>query len=370
MAKEKTPVRLTLAPNQVRGFKFENYKNVSARDLATLGISMDSAIFPDVAQTFRASNYGMDASVAMQTVPTITNPVQFFQHWLPRAIEIATAARKIDDIVGRTIAGTFEDEEIVQTIMERTGSARPYTDTANIPLSSWNPGYVTRNVIRFEEGLEVGYLEAMRASRMRFDSHDEKVKAATLSLAIAHNEVGFFGYAGGENKTYGFLNDPNLPAYQTVAATTAGDTEWAKKTFNEITSDIIEAVSALQNQLAGLFDPTRDSFTMVISLVTNQWLYTMNELGTKSVSTWLKETYPNLRLETAVELNGANGGENIFYLFADEVNGYKTIDQYVQEVFRLIGVEKKAKVIVEDYASATAGVIVNQPVGVVRRSGI
>jgi len=96
----------------------------------------------------------------------------------------------------------------------------------------------------------------------------------------------------------------------------------------------------------------------------------MNELGTKSVSQWLQETYPNIRVEAAPQLDGANGGSNVFYLHIDEVKDVKTFEQYVQDVLRLIGVEKKAKVVVEDYAAATAGVILQYPIAVVRYSGI
>lgn len=365
MAKIKSEIRLDLSPKQVRGFKFENYKGTTTKDLSALGISMDSALMPEV-----KSMFAMDAAPGLQTAATITNPVQFFQYWAPEAVEIVTAAMKIDDIVGRTIAGSFEDEEIVTTIMEKTGSAQPYTDTANIPLASWNQNFETRSIIRFEEGLEVGYLENMRASRMRVDTHNEKASAAALSLAIEHNNVGFYGYADGTNRTYGFLNDPNLPPYQTVPAGTNGDTVWSKKTFTEITSDIITAVSALVNRLAGNFDPVKDEFTMTLSLESTQWLNTMNELGTKSVYTWLKETYPKLRIESAVQLNGANGGSNVFYMHVEKLGNKDVIKQYVQDVFRLVGVEKKAKVMLEDYASATAGIIVQQPLGVVRFSGI
>lgn len=354
MAKQKTNIRLDLTPDKVRGFRFQDQKyTVKDSDLSMLGV-------------------GMDASVAsqLQTTATITNPVQFFQYWAPEAVEIATAARKIDDIVGRTMAGSFEDEEIVTTIMERTGSAQPYTDTTNIPLASWNQNFETRSIVRFEEGLQVGYLEAIRASRMRIDSHKEKTAAVAQSLAIEHNNVGFYGYANGQNRTFGFLNDPNLPPYVTVPQGADGETSWAKKTFNEITSDIITAVSTLVNQLAGLFDPVKDGFTMSMSLVSTQWLNTMNELGTKSVYTWLKETYPKIRIESAVELNGANGGSNVFYLHVDRYNNTDTMKQYVVDVMRLVGIEKRAKVTVEDYASATAGVLVQQPLGVVRYSGI
>ena len=138
MAKQRTEIKLDLTPDKVRKFDLRNQRyNVSTKDLEMLGISMDSAIMPDVKKYFGVS-YGMDAGdiVPLQTTATITNPVQFFQYWAPEAVEIVTAARKIDDIVGRTIAGSFEDEQIVTTIMERTGSAHPYTERPrmrNIP---------------------------------------------------------------------------------------------------------------------------------------------------------------------------------------------------------------------------------------------
>ena len=370
--KQATILRKEFAPGKMRGFNFDDYSGlkVSAKDLSNFGVSMDSALMSDVQRYF---SVGMDAAPALQTTATITNPVQFFQYWAPEAVEYITAARKIDDIVGRDIEGSFEDEEIVTRVLERTGSAKPYTDTANIPLSSWNQNYVTRSIVRFEEGLEVGYLENMRASRMRVDTHREKAAAAAESLAIELNNVGFFGYADGTNKTYGFLNDPNLPAYITVATNGAGSpsTKWKDKTFAQITADIITAVSTLQNQLKGNFDPVKEAFTLTVSLAVVQYLNIMNELGTKSVYTWLKETYPNLRIETAVELNGVNGGSNVFYLHVDRIKGRaKTFKQSVQDVLRMVGMEKKAKVTLEDYAAATAGVICQYPLGIVRYSGI
>ena len=57
-------------------------------------------------------------------------------------------------------------------------------------------------------------------------------------------------------------------------------------------------------------------------------------------------------------------------MHVNKVNGIDVIKQYVQDVLRLIGVEKRAKVTIEDYACATAGVLVQQPIGVVRYSGI
>ena len=367
---EKTILRKEFAPGKVSKFRFDDYQGlkVTENDLDKFGIGMDNSLLSEVQ---RYCSVGMDAAPALQTTATIANAVQFFQYWAPEAVEYITAARKIDDIVGRDIEGAFEDEEIVTRVLEKTGSAQPYTDTANIPLSSWNQNYVTRSIVRFEEGLEVGYLENMRSARMKVDSHREKAAGAAESLAIELNNVGFYGYAGGTNKTYGFLNDPNLPAYVTVATGASTSTNWRLKTFDEITADIITAVAALENNNKGNFDPDNDECTLTISLACKQYLQKMNSLGTKSVISWIKETYPKMRVETAPELNGANGGSNVFYLHIDRILGRsKTLKQSVQDALRLIGMEKRAKTLVEDYACATAGVICQYPVGVVRYSGI
>ncbi len=369
MAKQKTQIKLDLSPEKVRRFDLRNSKyNVTSKDLASLGVSMDSALMPDIKAHF-GTTYSLDGN-PLQTSSSVSNPVQFFQYWAPEAVEIATCARKIDDIAGRTIAGSFEDEEIVTTILERTGSAQPYTDTADVPFASWNQNFETRSIVRFEEGFEIGALEGMRASRMQVDTHKEKSAAVAESLAIEMNNIGFWGYADGENKTYGLLNEPNLPAYVTVAEGAQSDTSWNSKTFAEITSDIITAVSALVNRLGGLFDPINDEFTLSLALAASQSLNIMNELGSKSVYSWLKETYPKIRIIPAIELNGANGGSNVFYLHVSKVNGKDVIKQYIADALRLIGVERRAKTTIEDYACATAGVLVQQPVGVVRYSGI
>jgi hypothetical protein len=95
-----------------------------------------------------------------------------------------------------------------------------------------------------------------------------------------------------------------------------------------------------------------------------------------SVADWLKKTYPNMRVVVAPELAAANGGANVFYLYADEINdgdsddGGQTFIQIVPTKFKTLGVEKRAKNYLEDYANATAGIMLKRPYAVVRRSGI
>ena len=92
-------------------------------------------------------------------------------------------------------------------------------------------------------------------------------------------------------------------------------------------------------------------------------------MGGISVWDWLHKTYPNCRVESAIQLDNANSGDNVAYLMAETVAGMKVIGQYMQDALRLIGVEQKAKGVLECYSNATAGVLVRVPIGIVRFTG-
>ena len=362
-------IRLAIPAEKVRSYVMDS--DTTEKTLDMLGVGYTQKAVQDMKEYFKA--YGFDAAlpnVAMITTPSVSTPIQLLQHWLPEVVEVVTAARDIDNIVGRTIAGTWADEEIVQTILERTGQARPYGDDTNIPLSSWNPNFERRTIVRFEEGVEVGVLEEERAGRMRLSSANEKRTAAAESLAIEMNNIGFYGYNDGSNRTYGFLNDPNLPAYETAAQGASGQTTWKSKTFDEILADFRTVAQKLRTQTGNRFNPNRDAWVAALGTDVVQYLDIPNALGSMSIREWLSKTYPNLRIESAIQLNGANGSANVMYAFAERINGKKVVDQYVQDVFRMLGIEKKAKGFVEDYSNATAGIFFKQPIGVVRVTGI
>lgn len=340
------------------------------RDLPLLGVGMDEL---DIRQMVQGM--GFDSLQGLTTTASITTPLQFLQTWLPGFIKVITAARKIDVLTGVQTAGSWENEEIVQGILEYTGSATPYSDYGNVPLSSWNTNWERRTIVRFEEGMSVGTLEEMRAGKINVSSAGEKRNSAALALEIQRNRVGFNGFNSGNNRTYGFLNDPNLPAYVTVAIGAASSTTWALKTFLEIVADIVSALTTLRTQSKDTIDPNSTPLTLAVSSAVVDRLATMNVQGTQSVKMWLASTYPNVRVESAPELDAANGGANVFYLYADSLNDGSSDDgrvftQIVPAKFQVLGVEKRAKSYVEDYANATAGVLLKRPFAVVRRSGV
>lgn len=326
-------------------------------------------------QVKRMAQWAMDDQQGDVTVPSETTPVQFLQNWLPGFVKVITAARKADELMGITTTGSWEDEEIVQGILEPIGNAVPYGDYTNVPLSSWNTNFIRRTVVRFEKGLKVGMLEEARAARIRVSTSAEKRASAALALEIQRNLVGFYGYNGGNNLTYGFLNDPGLPAYVTVAASgTAGSTLWSQKTFLEIVADIRVAAAQLQTQSQDTINPESVELTLALPTDSYQYLSVTSDFGI-SVRDWLSKTYPKLRVVSAPQLNYANGGANVFYLYAEHVEDGASDDsrtwvQVCPAKFQALGVEKQSKAYVEDYANATAGAMLKRPYAVVRYTGI
>lgn len=309
------------------------------------------------------------------TAASVVTPIQFLQMWLPGFVHVVTAARKIDNLVGITTAGSPEDEQIVQGVLESAGRARPYQDNSSLPLASWNPNFETRTVVRFEQGLEVGWLEEQRSARARIATAAEKRNASALTLEVERNRVGFYGFNNGANRTYGLLNDPAIPAYQNVPNGAGGSAAWASKTFLEITKDLRFALQSLRTNSRDVIDPEKTPITLAIATSRVDLLTTTTDFGI-SVRDWLRKDYPNVRIESAPELDDANGGAAVFYMYADTVSDdYSTDDsatfvQVVPAKFLTVGVEKRAKTYVEAFANATAGVMCKRPFAVQRFSGI
>ena len=366
MSKQVTKIHSTLDAKHVASLIAGKHFDVSDyKELEKIGIGFDGKALAEMARFA----YAMDTIQQPVTTASIAVPVQFLQNWLPGFVKVLTAARKIDEIIGYSTIGSWEDEQIVQPILENLNVATPYGDKTNVPLSNWNVNYNTRNVVRFESGMLVDSLEEARASRARINSGEMKRESCGLALEIQRNMLGFYGYNAGNNNTYGFLNDPNLPSYVQVASGALGRT-WAVKTFQEITADIRAAAVAIQTNTQDTIDPFNMEITLAIATAAVGYLSVTTDYGV-SVRDWITQTYPKMRIVSAPQLNAANGGLNVFYMFADKVTDLSTDDgrafiQVVPAKFQLLGVQRTAKGYVEDYANASAGVMTKRPYLIVR----
>ena len=117
-----------------------------------------------------------------------------------------------------------------------------------------------------------------------------------------------------------------------------------------------------------------DETTLAISTEDVDYLTTVSDFGI-SVTDWLKQAYPKCRIISAPELNNANGGADVFYLYAETVmdsgsDDNRTWIQVVPNKFQTLGVDQRAKSYAEAYSNATAGLMLKRPYAVVRRSGI
>ena len=312
---------------------------------------------------------GMDSLQGNVLPASIAARVQFLQTWLPGFVNVMTAGRKIDELVGVTTAGDWQGEEVVQQIMELIGTAQPYTDYGPVPFSSWSNAYERRSIVRFEEGMRVGKLEDMRATAAMVNDSVTKREAAAEALEISRNEVGFYGYNAGANRTYGFLNDPSLLPY-----VSAPGPEWDAATYLEITATLRAAFAALRQQGSDRFDPATVATTLALPTNKVDYLTVTSEFG-NSVKQWLAETYPKCRVVSVPQLEGANGGADVFYLYAETLPGSgsdngRVIEQIVPVKFQMIGSKQEVKEYVEDYTNATAGILVKRPWAIVRVSGI
>src|SRR5574337_568382 len=287
-----------IGPRQVGPVAMTAQDAADYQALSAIGVNFAPSLVAKMAQAM-----AMDDNQTGITSPSIITPIQFLQNWLPGFIRIITAARKIDELVGITTSGSWEDEEIVQGTLENIGNAMPYGDYSNVPLASWNVNFERRTVVRFEKGIKVGMLEEARAARIRMNTAAEKRASASLALEIQRNLIGFNGYNNGANLTYGFLNDPSLPAYYTVAnGATSGSPLWSTKTFQDITADIRKMMATLQTGSQDTINPEDAETTLAVPTAVYQYLSVTTDLGL-SVRKWLTETYPRCRVVSAPQLN-------------------------------------------------------------------
>ena len=277
-------------------------------------------------------------------------------------------------MAGILVGGSWEDEVVTQKIASAVGKAELYGDTTNIPLANYRSFREPRHLVRFEQGFQVSKLEEARQSREGFNDAEEKRRSVIESLDYSRNSIGFNGFNGGENKTYGLLNDPNLPPYQTVGATWRTGGVWAS--FGAIVADIATAVDRIIIQSGGNIGPDAQ---MVFALPLDyigvlQVRDQVSAIG-QTVGTWVKENYPGARFEFVPEFQDANGGANVAYFYVESLSGFddadsRTLVQLVPEKYRVIGSEQRVKGYIEDAVNALGGIFVLRPWAFSRITGI
>lgn len=347
-----------------------NYLANNKEALSKFGMNFD-------ALQSNGGGYALDAGPA-PVLPSNTGiPAQFLQQFLPGVVHIMTQNRSADKLAPIVNVGDWADEEIILRSLEHLGTPRLYADHSYPPITSWNDNNERRTIIRHELGVAITRFDQERNAKQGYDSAMEKRNANALAFEILRNDIFFNGFSFSGSKTYGMLNDPNLPAYVTVANGAGGFPEWSTKTVNERISDLLTAIIALRVQSGNIIDPMNQKLILAVSASVFD-LMTESDSGNGYIHTvrkWLSENYPNIEPIAVNEFDGVNGGENVFYLYAENVTGSGTDDgntiiQMTPQRMLALGTETKAKGTLEAYTAAHAGCLVKRGYAVVRYTDI
>lgn len=344
---------------------------MDAATLAKMGVGM-----PRINSAMR-NMIAMDSITQPVTTPSVGTPVQFLQEFLAGLVYILTTARKADTLAPVMTVGRWSDQEIVQQVLEHLGAPGLYKDHGDLPLTSWNLTNDRRDIVRFELGLQQQILEDERGQAIDLNSAQEKRAAVALAFEILRNEVFFNGYTTGGMRTYGILNDPNLPNFVTVAAGGGGGTEWSGKTVDERISDIVTAIQSLRLQSGSNIDPKSMALTLGLPSNIVDLMHDVDGPNTYgyTVQKWLNENYPNITVEAIPQFENANAGESVFYLYAESVPGTGTDDgrsiyQLVSAKMQPLNTVQTVKGFDEGYTNALAGCYVKRGYAIVRFTGV
>ena len=356
-----TNLNLEVRPSDYKGFIMDSFikdnPGFSADNLAQMGITISQRCINDAAYMAFVKKCIEDAGL-VNGEAQLTTPLQFAQLWMPEVIDALYRARTASKIFGSKNVGTWELEQIVWTKLTLTGRPNVYDDFSKANLSSYNLGFVTRDTVRFEMGIEVTELEQKRAGQMRQNAHGLKKNAVDLGFDVLINHTKWFGYTGEGKAVYGLLNAPaGDVTVQTVTKT------FAESRTSELITFLQGVINNAMNRLGGNYDPESDAAVLVLPLGAYTYLTTANDYNL-TARKWLTENFPKVEVKVAPELDGAAAdGDNLAIFYVPQVQNFKggTVDLLDTSKLRLVGAVPTTKGFEESYSCSTAGAMIRCP---------
>src|ERR1700731_441170 len=352
--------------------------------LMSLGISWENGAEPT---SYLPDGWGSDVSLAVDAQPTIQLTPSSGIPWIftttvdPTVYHILFAPNKAAVIFGEQRKGSWVDDTIAFPTVEAEGEVSSYGDGANNGMVSVNANWPMRQSYLFQVIKKYGEREVARAGAAKLNWIAEIDRSAATQLNKFSDLTYFFGSAGVQN--YGLLNDPNLGASLTpIAKSEAGQgTLWFNATTGvfasptEVYADIQFMVEQMVIQTAGLVD-AESKMVLVVSPGAEVALASINSFGV-NVHKMLKENFPNMRIETAVQygkLSTANpqgvSAGNFAQLIVEEIEGQDTGYMAFNEKMREFAVVRELSAWKQKAMSGTWGAIIRMPFAIVSMVGI
>ena len=254
---------------------------------------------------------GMAEDAALITTANTTVPVELTAYIDPRIIEIMTAVRNARALLPEVQKGDWTTTYDKWGVEEMTGASQPYTDYANGVTSGVNYDWMSREQYVFQTTITYGDKELDVSARAKIDLASRKQLAAATTLDIDSNKFALLGVAG--KAIYGILNDPNLPASETIS------TVWASQTAEGIYNDINTKLFAKLATASGGHITYDTPLKLAVSPNVSSFLGKTNSYG-KTVMEMLKAVFKALDVVIIPELASMTSGDTMF-LIAPELDG-------------------------------------------------
>lgn len=364
---------------------FNNYSEAKAAFAADSARLQDLGVVLHDVKSYTPDGWGADFDLAMDAQPALsTTPNSGIPQFLtttidPSVIEILFAPTKAVNIFGEVRKGNWLDETVLFPVVEHTGEVSSYGDFAENGHTGANTNWPSRQSYLYQTVKEYGEREIERAGLARISWAAEMDKACAGNMMRFANQTYFFGVQGLEN--YGLLNDPNLSASLTPSTKAAGGVTWftaggaPNASANEVYNDILSIFTQLVAQTTGLVD-RESKMVLAMGPSTAVALGFINAFGLV-VRAMLKEEFPNLRIETAVQYEAlsasnpqGNAAGNLVQLIAEEIESQDTGYCAFNEKMRTHPVIRGLSSFKQKVTGGTWGAIIRMPLGFASMVGV
>lgn len=322
----------------------------------------------------------MDAQPALSTTAASAIPSMLTTYIDPEVIRVAFAPTEAANIIGERKTGNWLMDTEMFLVVEHTGDVTSYDDFGSGGSSSVNVNFPQRQSYHWQIMKRYGEREIERAGLAKLNYVSEIDTAAADVLNRYSNYTYFFGVAGLQN--YGMLNDPSLPASISPGTKANGNGNvWMlnggviNATANEVYSDIQALYYQLVSQTAGAVK-AKDKLVLAMHPTSAVALTATNSYGV-DVYKLLKQNFPNIRFETAVQYGqrGAQNpeglaGGNLVQLIAETIEGQQTAFCSFTEKMRAHKIIPDTSSFKQKVTSGSWGSIIRKPFGFASMLGV
>ena len=301
----------------------------------------------------------LDAQPDIVTAPNSGIPDWLSNTFDPKLIEVLVSPMKAATIIGEMQKGSWTSTVHTFQTIESDGTVASYGDFDNNGSVDINTNYPNRQAYHYQTFAQWGERQMANYSLASVDMAQRINIAAALLLNKFQNKSYFFGIQGLKN--YGMLNEPNLyPPIAPVAQWNLSGT-----TAEQIYEDIRRMYVVLQQQSNGVIEMD----TPMVLVMSNVLVTALNKTNQfkVNVKAQLRENFPNLRIETAVEYS-TDAGE-LVQLIVDQIEGQEVVTTAFTEKLRNHAVVVKSSSWEQKKSQGTWGTILFYPFGVAQLLG-